>query len=107
MTKGQRAMTVAMILADREYKNYTLGVSKQYVSFARTVLDSAPDIADLPELPSTTLTKKAPGGLGRGKSHPTTGKPFKHATLKSAGLSTSAANRYERIADIPAKTVVR
>ncbi len=45
MSKGQRAMAVAMVLAGAEYKNYTLGVSKQYVSFARTVLDSAPDLA--------------------------------------------------------------
>ena len=33
-------MAVAKVLAGREYKNYTLGVSKQGVSEARGVLDS-------------------------------------------------------------------
>jgi hypothetical protein len=47
MSKGQTALVVA-----RAYKNYTLddlltfGVSKQYVSWARQVLDYAPDKAD-------------------------------------------------------------
>ena len=45
MSKGQRAMAVAKILGDGEYKNYTLGVSKQYVSWARTTLENAPDLA--------------------------------------------------------------
>ncbi len=35
-----------MVLNGREYKNYTVSVSKQYVSFARTVLSHAPDLAD-------------------------------------------------------------
>jgi hypothetical protein len=53
MTKGQRAMAVAMIYPEpkrgehSEFKNRTggLGVSKAYLSNARAVLASAPDLA--------------------------------------------------------------
>ncbi len=47
---------------------------------------------------SKTLEKSPQAHGGR---HPTAGTPTKTQTLKSAGLSTSAANRYEKIADIP------
>jgi hypothetical protein len=43
----------------------------------------------------------APHGPGRGKSLPTNGKPFKAATLKAAGISTSAAHRAEQLAENP------
>lgn len=40
----------------------------------------------------------APHGPGRGKSHANDGKPFKAATLKAAGISTSTAHRAEKLA---------
>ena len=53
MTKGQRAMAVAKIYPQAEkggrgkksITNIEFGVSLQYVSFARTVLQHAPDLA--------------------------------------------------------------
>jgi N6-adenosine-specific RNA methylase IME4 len=44
--------------------------------------------------------EKAPGP-GRGKRLPTGGKSFKVAALKTAGISTSAANRYEQFSRLP------
>jgi N6-adenosine-specific RNA methylase IME4 len=41
------------------------------------------------------------GGPGRGKRLPTSGKSFKTASLKAAGISTSAANRYEQFSKLP------
>ncbi len=53
MTKGQRAMAVAKIYPETEQgkrktslKNSEVGVSRQYIGFARTVLRYAPDLAD-------------------------------------------------------------
>jgi len=43
------------------------------------------------------------GGPGRGKRLPTKGKSFKTTALKAAGISTSAANRYEQFHNLPAK----
>ena len=48
---------------------------------------------------SAPLDKGA--GPGRGKTIPSGGKPFKTQPLKQAGLTTSVANRCEKIADIP------
>ena len=49
---------------------------------------------------SKTLEKGR--GKGKGQVLPTGGK-YKNQTLKAAGLSTSAANRCEKIASIPDK----
>ncbi len=56
MTKGQRAMAVAMIYPDakrsgragnkKELNNSTINIDKGYISQARTVLIHAPSLAD-------------------------------------------------------------
>jgi len=62
MTKGQRAMAVAKIYPDTEQgkrktslETKQVGVSKTNLSFARTVLQYAPDLADNVLIGAVTL----------------------------------------------------
>ena len=57
---------------------------------------------------SRELEAAPTGGTGGGRSDlPTTGKIAKHAVLKTAGISTSQANRAEKVAAIPVEEFER
>lgn len=49
----------------------------------------------------SAVLEKAPCGPGRGKSLSEAGKPFKAATLKAAGISTTEGFRCEQLAAVP------
>ena len=92
MTKGQRAMAVAKVLDGREYKNYTLGVSKQYVSWARIALEFAPDIADnvLTGSASRAIETSRRREVSRRRDRPARGCALSRAGVKwGGGTSTT------------------
>ena len=97
MTKGQRAMAVAKIYPDTEQgkrktslETKQVGVSKTNLSFARTVLQYAPDLAagvlaGSPRFPTSGTSRIGSGGSQAREGLALPAPPWFHRSVSNRG----------------------